>query len=245
MIVVGITKPGVGNTYAITPASMTTWQEGAMSVSNIVVAYAGHVAFFGFISELEKPEDFPKALALLQTVAMSFYVTVAVAIYYFAGQAVKSPALNSAGPLFSKIAYGLAIPTIVIAGVVNAHIAVKQIYVKIWRGKHSIDSEGREGSVMSEKSFRARGSWYLLGFLCWVAAWILASAIPVFGELLGILGAVLCSWFTLGMPAIFWLSMNKEVRFRDWKQGLQTILNVLILLICIGVVSHLSFQYCL
>lgn len=208
-----------------------------MSVSNIVVAYAGHVAFFGFISELEKPQDFPKALALLQTVAISFYVTVAVVIYYYAGQAVKSPALNSAGPLFMKVAYGIAVPTIVIAGVVNAHIAVKTIYVCYWRGNRSTDSDGRRVNVMSEKSFRAIFSWCLLCALCWIAAWVLGSAIPVFSELLGLLGAALCSWFTLGMPAIFWLWMNKGTHFKDWKQILLTLLNAFILLVCSGIVS--------
>ena len=73
---------------------------------------AGHVCFFSFISEMKKPEDFPKALALLQVCNISVYIVSAVVIYRYGGKQVKSPALGSTGPIVSKIAYGLAIPTV-------------------------------------------------------------------------------------------------------------------------------------
>lgn len=76
---------------------------------------AGHVAFFGFISEMEKPEDFPKALALLQITDTTMYVIVALVVYRYAGVDVKSPALGSAGPIVKKVAWGIAIPTVSIA----------------------------------------------------------------------------------------------------------------------------------
>ena len=60
------------------------------------------------------PESYPKALFLLQGAAM--YLIVAIVIYRFAGTDVESPALSSTSPLLQKLAYGIAIPTIVIAG---------------------------------------------------------------------------------------------------------------------------------
>lgn len=47
---------------------------------------AGHVAFFGFISEMQKPTDYPKTLYMLQATDTSLYVTAAVVIYYYGGQ---------------------------------------------------------------------------------------------------------------------------------------------------------------
>ena len=44
------------------------------------------------------------------------YVIVAVVTYRYAGTDVASPALGSTSPLLRKLAYGIAIPTIVIAG---------------------------------------------------------------------------------------------------------------------------------
>jgi hypothetical protein len=64
------------------------------------------------MAELKEPKDFPKALALLQTIDMSLYIVAAVVIYRYTGADVASPALGSAGPLVSKIAYGLALPTV-------------------------------------------------------------------------------------------------------------------------------------
>lgn len=64
------------------------------------------------IAELKDPRDFPKALTLLQCIDITLYLVAAVVIYCYAGDSVASPALGSASPLISKIAYGLALPTV-------------------------------------------------------------------------------------------------------------------------------------
>lgn len=219
-------KHGSVETYLITPSRLTSFQSGALAVGDIIIAFTGHTAFFGFISELENPRDFPKALAMLQTAALSFYITVAVVIYYYAGQKVDSPALGSASHLIRKIAYGVASPTIVIAGVINAHVCVKNIYVRIWRNT----------DVMSTRSFKAIGSWVGLDAGVWVLAFIIANAIPVFNQLLGLLGALLCTWFVFGFPAILWLYMNRGKWFIDWRKTLMTLLNCTIFAICLATV---------
>ena len=64
------------------------------------------------IAELKDPKDFPKALTLLQCLDISIYLVAAIVIYCYAGDRVASPALGSASPLISKIAYGIALPTV-------------------------------------------------------------------------------------------------------------------------------------
>lgn len=64
------------------------------------------------MAELKDPKDFPKALCFLQGIDISIYLVAAVVIYRYTGADVASPALGSAGPLISKIAYGIAIPTV-------------------------------------------------------------------------------------------------------------------------------------
>ena len=64
------------------------------------------------MAELKDSRDFPKALALLQTIDMTLYIVAAVVIYRYTGSDVASPALGSAGPLISRIAYGIALPTV-------------------------------------------------------------------------------------------------------------------------------------
>jgi amino acid permease len=143
MIGVSITQPGRLHNgqhnglgfldVGLWPQEDISFHAAFLAVANIVFAYAGHVAFFSFISEFRRPRDFPKALALLQCSDMSMYLVSSVVIYYYAGMQVASPALDSASPLVRKIAYGLAIPTIVIAGVVNGHVAVKYLFVRLLR----------------------------------------------------------------------------------------------------------------
>lgn len=74
-----------------------------------------HVAYFGFMSETEDPRTFNKSLAMLQIVDTVLYLISALIIYKYVGPSVESPAILSLNPLMSKIAWGLAIPTVSIA----------------------------------------------------------------------------------------------------------------------------------
>lgn len=147
--------------------------------------------------------------------------------------------------MVAKVAYGIAAPTIVIAGVVNASVCVKNsklfryrsrgdrlmrppVYVRVWR--HT--------NVMQERSFRAYGSWVLICALVYIIAWIIASAIPVFNQLIGLVGALLCTWFSLGASTMMWLWMNKGQYRNNWKKMSLTVLNISILAVCTAIVSH-------
>ena len=108
MIGVGIEEPDPHPSATVS----TSFASAFLSVTNIIFAYAGHVAFFSFISELRDPRDFPKALYLLQAVDTTMYIVVAVVVYRYAGSDVASPALGSTAPVVLKVAYGIAIPTV-------------------------------------------------------------------------------------------------------------------------------------
>ena len=106
MVGVGIEKPGNGSVQVTVD---TSFPEAFLLTSNIIFAYAGHVTFFSFISELRDPTEYPKALGLLQICDTGMYILVAVVTYRYAGPTVASPALGSTSPLFQKISYGVAI----------------------------------------------------------------------------------------------------------------------------------------
>lgn len=50
---------------------------------------------------------------------------IGVVVYHFCGIYVTSPALGSAGPLFKKICYGLALPGLLCGAILNTHIPAK------------------------------------------------------------------------------------------------------------------------
>lgn len=110
MIGVSLAKVHSGPVPTFSPTP--TAHDACLAIANVVFAYAGHVAFFTLFSELNDIRDFPKALALLQMCEMILYTVSAIVIYVYVGQDVRSPALNSAGKLFRKISYGIAVPTV-------------------------------------------------------------------------------------------------------------------------------------
>ncbi|KAJ5138836.1 uncharacterized protein N7515_003684 [Penicillium bovifimosum] len=218
MVAIGVQAPdNVQNDITTSP----TFQEAFLAVTNIVFAFVAHVSFFGIMSEMQDPRDFPKSLAMLQIVDTTMYVVTAMVIYCYAGPDVASPALSSAGPVMKKVAYGLAIPTVIIAGVIFGHVACKYIYVRIFRGDRS--------HHMHQKTFLATGTWVAIGLTTWTVAWVIAESIPVFNELLSLISSLFGSWFSYGLPAIFWLVMNKGVWFSTPRKIALTILNFVIL----------------
>ena len=144
------------------------------------------------------------------------YLVVAIVVYRYAGNKVTSPALGSASKLVSKVAYGIAIPTIIIAGVIYGHVASKYIYVRIFRGtKH-----------MSKRTLLATGSWASITFVLWLIAFIIAESIPNFNDLLALISSLFAAWFTFGISGIFWLFINKGQYFRSPTKIFLTGVNV-------------------
>ncbi|EKV16903.1 N amino acid transport system protein [Penicillium digitatum PHI26] len=218
MIAVGIEAPDP-RAYAITHPTL---MNGFSATLNIVLAYSGHMSFFSFQSELAIPNDYPKALIAFQATDTTLYLVTALVIYRYAGPNVLSPALLSASELISKISFGISIGTIVIAGVVICHVGAKCIYVRIFRGTH----------MMSERSFRSYGTWVLITFLMWVTAWLIANAIPVFNDLLNMIAAAFCSWFSFGLEGLFWLKMNRGQYLASKRKMALTALNVFLVALC-------------
>lgn len=68
-------------------------------------------------------------------------------------------------------------PQIIIAGVINGHIACKSIYTRVFDGSDR----------MHKRDLMAVGSWIGIAVALWVIAWIISTAIPVFSNLLSLM----------------------------------------------------------
>lgn len=113
----------------------------------------------------------------MQTLAVTFYMVISTVIYYYAGPHVASPALGSASPLVRKISYGIALPTIIVAGVINGSVVCKYIYIRLWTGT----------DVIHQNSFKSIGSWVAICAVCWFISWVIAESIPNFNSLLALI----------------------------------------------------------
>jgi amino acid permease len=89
----------------------------------MVFAYAGTPLFFPIAAEMRDPRHYTKAMLLCQSVATATYFIVGVIIYYYCGSYVASPALGSAGKTIKQVAYGLALPGLIVGATINAHVS--------------------------------------------------------------------------------------------------------------------------
>jgi hypothetical protein len=155
-------------------------------------------------------------LAFLQITATSLFLVAAVVTYVYVGPSVPSPALSaSSSPVWRKVIWGIAIPTIVIAGVIYAHVAARYIFVRVFRNTKHLERRTTLSTV----------SWVAITFGIWMLAMIIAESVPVFNSLLGLIAALFVSWFSFGLPGIFWLFSNWGNMLSSWRQMLRCAAN--------------------
>ncbi|KAI1498606.1 aromatic and neutral aliphatic amino acid permease [Biscogniauxia marginata] len=219
MIDVGIERP-IGST-SIEVSRQVGFTSAFLSVTNIAVAFSGHSCFFSIISEFKEPVEWPKALAMLQICDTTIYLVASVVIYIYVGPDVPAPALTAAGSLkVRKAIWGIAIPMIVIAGVIYGHVAAKYIFVRAFAGTKHIAKRTKLGTA----------GWIGITIVVWVIALVIAESIPVFSSLLGLVCALFASWFSYGLPGILWLCMHRGKWFKDRKMIAKFGANVVLVL---------------
>lgn len=197
------------------PDSLSSSTSVGAGISSIVFAFTGHLAYPQIIDEMAKPEDFPKALKANATVQAVMYAASACIIYWFAGDAVEAPALDSATGILGKLAWGLAIPTVIVAGVLPAMMIIKNANRGFWTWRQM-------PTVPWENTWRARASWMAIAGVLWVIAPVFAEVVPSFMGVVGVAGAFLGSWISLSFPALAWFRIDRtktSVRARACSDG--------------------------
>ncbi|KAJ5539515.1 hypothetical protein N7513_007847 [Penicillium frequentans] len=188
-------------------ASDASFSSAISAVTTIVFAYAGTPAFFSIASEMRDPRHYNRSLMLCQSVVTVFYIVVGVVIYYYCGSYVSSPALGSAGPTVKKVSYGFALPGLIASTLLFVHITGKYMFVRILQGsRHLVANTMIHWSV-----------WLGCTFGTSIVAYIIASAIPVFSDLVSLVGALLGTPMCFQPMAGMWLYDNWSRPKRDWK----------------------------
>lgn len=200
-----ITMIGVGvqgHKGGVVTTSNLGFASGFLAVTDIIFAYSGHVTFFTFISEMKKPQDFPKALYLLQIADTTLYLVVGVVVYAYTGASTVSPALGNTGTVLRKVAYGIALPTVLISGVVNGHVCAKLVFMRIFR------RNGVASRHLTKHSVVGWATWIGICATIWTLGFVIAEVIPFFDDLLGVMSSIFASWFTYGISGLFWFNMT-------------------------------------
>ncbi|KAK2016458.1 transmembrane amino acid transporter [Colletotrichum eremochloae] len=181
-----------------------TFTQAIGAISSLVFSYAGTPAFFSIAAEMRDPRHYSRALVLCQSVVTVVYVAVGVVVYYYCGSYVSSPALGSAGPAVKKVAYGLALPGLIVSAAVMLHLASKHIFVRVLRGsKH-----------LAANTFVHWSTWLGCTFTITLVAYLIASGIPVFNSLISLIGALLGTMISFQPMGCMWL-------YDNWSKGRQ------------------------
>lgn len=182
------------------PQKDVDFASGMVAVNNIVFAYSFAPVLPSFMSEMHSPKDYVKSIYTLGIFETCLYTIIGSVIYAFVGQDVQSPALLSAGPLISRIAFGVALPVIFISGSINVSVLARYLHGYVFR--HSV-----------LRYVNTKLGW--ITWLCLVAflvfiAWVIAEAIPIFSTILSISAALFNSGLCFYFPSIMWLVLVRE-----------------------------------
>lgn len=94
------------------------------AVSSIVYSYSGTPGFFPIAAEMRDPTKYTKALLVCQGFVTAMYIAIGCVVYYYCGSYVATPALGSAGVLVKKVAYGIALPGLLVSTIIVHHVSV-------------------------------------------------------------------------------------------------------------------------
>ncbi|KAJ5718898.1 uncharacterized protein N7483_009980 [Penicillium malachiteum] len=212
---------GPVKTYAF-PQPGTTWVDCMNAVLNITFLWVPQILFPSFIAEMERPQDFPKALAVLAAISTILFIVPPAIGFRYLGQYATAPAFGSLGVVsYKKASFGFVIVPTLIIGVIYANVTAKFIYKKIMgKSRHA-----HSNTVIGW------GVWFLVMLVIWAIAFIFSEVVPSMGDFLSLLSAAFDSFFGFIFFAVAYWQLNKGKLFSSLGQTAMTLLNVFILIV--------------
>jgi len=209
---------GPVKTYAF-PLPGNTFVSCMNAVLNITFLWVPQILFPTFIAEMEKPEDFPKSLAVLAVLSAILFIVPPAIGFHFLGQYSTAPAFGSLGPVvYKKASFAFVIVPTLVIGVIYANVSAKFIYRHVMRGSHHEHSNTIVGW----------GSWAGVMAVVWGLAFIFAEVVPSMGDFLSLLGAAFDSFFGFIYFAVAYWQMNKRNLFGGFGRTVQTVIHVIV-----------------
>jgi hypothetical protein len=207
--------------YPTFAASMT-------AACTIFVSSCGCPGYIPVIAEMRKPKEFKRSAIIVAVLVGSVYLSFSMVLYRWCGQWIASPLLGSAGPLLKKVAYGIALPSLVVSAGIFNHTSAKYLFVRMLRNTKHLQSD----------SLIHWSTWIGCNAGVGLLAFILAEAIPVFNYILSLSAALFFAPMSLMFPAFFWMHDYKHCRSGTRKQkmayGAHVLLAALAMFMVVG-----------
>lgn len=211
---------GLVKTYAFPPAG-TTWVACMNAVLNITFLWVPQILFPTFISEMERPQDFPKALAVLAGISAFLFIVPPAIGFHFLGQYSTAPAFGSLGSaVYRKGSFGFVIVPTLVIGVIYANVSAKFVYFRIMGSSHHAHSNTIIGW----------GTWIAVMVGIWIIAFIFSEVIPSMGDFLSLLGAAFDSFFGFIFFAVAYWQLYKGKLFNGAFRTLMTVIHIFVMI---------------
>ncbi|KAH1723562.1 hypothetical protein KXX60_007836 [Aspergillus fumigatus] len=179
-----------------------TWVGFFSVFAAVFIIVAATSAFLPVISEMRKPRDYPKAVYLSMSFVTTSYLAFSLVIYAWCGKWIASPSLGSAGETVKRVAYGIALPGLIVSGALYVHVGAKYLFVRILRhSKH-----------LQANTLVHWGTWLGCTISLSAISFLLASAIPIFTYVLALVGSLCYSPLAICLPGWLWLYSHQHYR---------------------------------
>ncbi|KAF2211924.1 hypothetical protein CERZMDRAFT_42437 [Cercospora zeae-maydis SCOH1-5] len=213
--------PEVGEvrTYAF-PREGTTWVDCMNAVLNITFLWVPQILFPTFIAEMEKPQDFPKALTVLAGISAILFIIPPAIGFHYLGQYATAPAFGSLGTdVYKKGSFAFVIVPTLIIGVIYANVTAKWIYSRIMGNSHHAHSNTVIGW----------SAWVGVMGVIWLLAFVFAEVIPSMGDFLSLLGAAFDSFFGFIFFAVAYWQLYKGKLFGSANRSVMTVVHMFVM----------------
>ncbi|KAJ4176078.1 hypothetical protein NW755_014621 [Fusarium falciforme] len=219
---------GLGaSTWSAWPKEGVTFSEAISSLNAIVFAYAFAGAQPTFMDEMHTPKDYVKSIWVLGFLEIVIYTLTGSIIYFFVGQGVQSPALLSAGPLFSRVVFGVALPVIFISGSINITVVARYVHGRIYKDSAVRYVNTRKGWI----------TWLGLVVLVSIVSWFISEAIPFFPELLSLSASLFVSGLSFYFPPVMWWHLLKEGGWYDKRNLRSAMYNIVVFIVGLAILG--------
>jgi hypothetical protein len=194
---------GPVQTFVVISGAGKQFSNQLQATMNIVYAYGGAMVFIEFMAEMRRPWDFWKGMATAQGVIFSCYMVYGLVVYHYQGQFVINPGNQGISTYGWQTALNvLSLVSALIAAGLYGNVGIKVLYTtfirKLLRGP---SLESKKGRIV----------WIILVLCYWSVAFVIASAIPQFSALTGLVGAVCILQFTYTFPPMIKLGLDIQM----------------------------------
>jgi len=210
---------GLVKTYAF-PLPGTTWVNCVNAVLNITFLWVPQILFPTFIAEMERPQDFPKSLAVLVAISVFLFIVPPAVGFRYLGQYSTAPAFGSLGvEAYKKGSFAFVIVPTLVIGVIYANVSAKFVYFRVMGNSRHAHSNTVIGW----------GVWALVMAGVWAIAFVFSEVVPSMGDFLSLLSSAFDSFFGFIFFAVAYWELYRGRYFNGLLRSINSVTHVFIL----------------